>query len=575
MAYDAGMMRFVLAEAGELLCDGKVEKIYEPQSGEIVIRIKKDGTYSLLLSVLSSVPRICVTADKTENPANPPMFCMLLRKHLGGGRLTSVTQLGFERAARFGFDVYDEMGYAAKRYLIVEIMGKYSNIILLDGEERIISATRTVDLTENNHRLIMPGMKYELPPAQDKSDLTACTDAEIAKTVLSADGGMKASKFITSAFLGISAGNASELVFDACGDEDALVSDCREALAPVLVRMREVLLHLDGVPCLVRGGDGKPVDYSFIMQKRYGEGFTLEVCDSYSALVDSYFSDKAKAERLKKSGADVSHLLDTVIKRIERKNAAQTEELLAAEDGERYRLWGDLITANIYRLKRGMTEAQLEDYNTETYETVTVPLDSRLTPAANAQKYYKKYTKAKTAREVLTAQLEASARELEYLYTVYDALTRADGERELEEIRYELRTSGYVSRTKGQKDRRAPAPTVLRFTTSGGRELLCGKNNLANDHVTFRLADRDDWWFHVKNMPGSHVVMRCAADEEPDASEFTEAAALAAAYSKAADSDSVAVDYTRVRYVKKPPRSNPGYVTYSKNWTAYVTPKKL
>lgn len=570
MAFDAGMLRFILHEIECELKDGKIEKIHEPVSGEIVFQIKKDGVKRLLINAGSSAPRICITDEKTENPANPPMFCMLLRKHLSGGRLAAAVQEGFERVARFTFDVYDEMGYPTKRHIYAEIMGKYSNIILADDGGKILGATRLVDFSQSIKRQILPGMKYELPPPQEKVDPLTADKSDIRRIIEDADADRSAAKVITSSFLGVSAGNAAQIVYEACGDADATVMQAGDRLESALAGFGDILREYRGKPYLVRNAEGVPVDFSFISQRRYGRDFTEEICDSFGDAVTRFYRERAREERLRQSGSDIIKLLSNAEARIERKRAVQTEELIASEEAEKFRLWGDLITANIYRLKRGQETAAVEDYNTG--ETVEIPLDSRLPPAANAQKYYKKYTKAKTAGEMIRRLLEESADELVYLASVRDALSRADTERELAEIRQELRQSGYGSRMKSPKDKKNAAPTVLRFETSGGYEVLCGKNNIANEHITFRLAERDDWWFHVKNMPGSHVVMRCAPDDDPPEKDFTEAATIAAVYSKAADGASVPVDYTKVRYVKKPPASKPGFVTYSKNWSAFVTP---
>lgn len=570
MAFDAGMLRFILHEIECELKDGKVEKIHEPVSGETVFQIKKDGVKRLLINSGSTAPRICITDEKTENPANPPMFCMLLRKHLTGGRLTSVVQEGFERVARFTFDVYDEMGYPTKRHVYAEIMGKYSNIILTDNDDRILGATRTVDFSQSVKRQILPRMKYELPPLQDKSDLLDEDIHGIEELVNGEAQDRNAAKFITSRFLGISAGNAAQIVYEACGDADATVAEAGKGLPKALFAFGEILRNYSGKPCLVRNSDGVPVDFSFVSQRRYGNGYTEEECSSFGELVTKFYSERAREEKLRQNGSDIIRLLANAEARIERKRAVQTEELQAADDAEKYRLWGDLITANIYRLKKGCAVAALEDYNTG--ETIEIPLDTRLSPAANAQKYYKKYTKAKTAGTMIRKMLAESSDELVYLASVKDALTRAETEKELLEIRQELRQSGYGSRMKLIREKKNASPTVLRFETSGGYEVLCGKNNIANEYITFRLAQRDDWWFHVKNMPGSHVVMRCAPDDDPPERDFTEAASVAAVYSKAVAGASVPVDYTKVRYVKKPPASKPGFVTYSKNWSAVVTP---
>ena len=575
MALDAGMMRFLLHEINSTLADGKVEKIYEPIAGEVILQIKKDGVKRLLINAGVSAPRICITAERPENPANPPMFCMLLRKHLSGARLISAEPLGFERAAKLTFDVYDEMGFKSTRCIFAEIMGKYSNIILTDGDGKILGASRIVDFSQSVKRQILPGMKYELPPPQDKTDpLESDSSPALRELIFGADKDAPAAKYIMSHVRGISSGNAAQIVYNASGRADALIGDCRDALAGALEDFADTLRSYSGEPILIRNASGVPQDFSFIPQTRYGCDSTSEVCASFGELVDKFYSEKSRSERIRHGGSDILKLLSSAEARILRKRAAQTDELAEANDSTKYKLYGDLLTANIYRLHRGDTSVSLEKYTDGTNDEVNIDLDSRLTPAANAQRYYKKYAKGKTAARVLTKQLEASAAELEYLETVKDALSRAESEREIAEIREELRRAGYGSRTRGGKEKKNAAPTVLKFRTSGGYDIVCGKNNTANEYVTFKLGMRDDWWFHVKNMPGSHVVMHCPVGDEPSEKDFTEAAVIAAVYSKAADSTGVPVDYTRVRYVKKPPASKPGYVTYSKNWTAFVTPDK-
>ena len=307
--------------------------------------------------------------------------------------------------------------------------------------------------------------------------------------------------------------------------------------------------------------------------RQYGNAMQSVVKDSFSELIDAYFCERSRQDTLKQRASDILRLLSAAETRIQKKLAIQKQELEDCAEGETFRLWGDLITANIYRLSRGMTEANVENYYNEG-EQVTIPLESNLSPSQNAQKYYKKYNKSKSARLHLTEQIEAAEAELVYIQSVFESLTRAENERELSEIRDELYHSGYASKMKNYTARTQTAPTLLRFRTDGGRLVYCGKNNTANDYLTTKLAERSDWWFHVKNQPGSHVVMQCAGpDDEPSEADFTQAAMIAAHHSKASDGVMVPVDYTLVRHVKKPSGSRPGFVIYTTNWTAYVTPE--
>ena len=311
---------------------------------------------------------------------------------------------------------------------------------------------------------------------------------------------------------------------------------------------------------------------------QYGSAYTSRTFDSFGAMLDSFFEEKARDEKISQKASDITKLVSSALARSRRKLDIRRKELEDCNKGEKYRLWGDLITANIYRLRRGDSEAALEDY--ETGKTVTVPLDKRLTPAANAQVYYKKYAKTKSARAHLSEQIRLAEEESAYLSSVADAMTRVSTEKELSEIRAELSAAGFASGLKKNTSKSQVKPSYLTFRTSGGYTVYCGKNNIANDWLTFKKADRHDWWFHAKGVPGSHVIMECAGREEPSAEDFTQACMIAAAYSSLSEQKNAEIDYTEVRYVKKPPQAKPGYVIYHTNWSAAVpvdkeTVKKL
>ncbi len=573
MAFDAGMLACVLHEIDTNLSGGKIEKIYMPQKDMIVLLMKNGGgSHRLLINAGPSSPRMCITKEKTENPANPPMFCMMLRKHLGGAKLIRVTQLGFERAARLTFETYDELGFKTEKHLIAEIMGKYSNLILTNTEDKIIGLLKSVDFTTSEKRQLLPGMIYELPPKQEKVDPLTVTESEFNRMATDAGLDTVAHKFILSSFAGISSLVAREIAYRAGGEVDATLRDCALGLWREFSLFTDTIRDNKGVPTLIRTRDGVPKEYCFLPVSQYGDSLESLPMPDFSALIDSFFAERSRHDMLSQRAADILRIVSAAEARITRKISLQSAELSDCEDGEKYRLYGDLITANIYRLKKGDSHADLENYY-EDGETVRVALDISLTPAQNAQKYYKRYAKSKSAKEHLTVQIENSRQELLYIQTVQDALTRAETERELSEIRDELYHSGYASRMKNYTVKKQTAPTVLRFRTTDGRQVLCGKNNTANDYLTTKLAARSDWWFHVKNQAGSHVTLESAGvDDEPTERDFTEAAMIAAHYSKAAGGSMVPVDYTRVRYVKKPAGAKPGFVIYTTNWTAYVTP---
>ncbi|MBE6541409.1 MAG: fibronectin/fibrinogen-binding protein [Ruminococcaceae bacterium] len=576
MAFDAGMLRFVVAELNDKLTGGKVDKIYQPSRDEAVFVIRCGGEeHRLDISAGGNGSRMNLTGIKTENPATPPMFCMMLRKHFQGARFSGAEQLGFERATRLTFDTHDELGFATKKHVICELMGRFSNIIITNAEDKIIGVLKTIDFSTSEKRQVISGMKYELPPKQDKYDpLAPEVDERFFKSLAaSSEGDKSAEKFIMSNFAGISPLIAREIVYRAAERVDATLSESARDLTGKFFEMIERIRNIDGKPVVVKNSDGIPIEYAFCDIRQYGQSASVEEVSSFGKLIDVYFGERSREERLHKKAADIFKLLTNAENRIIKKINLQRDELADCDNGEKFKLWGDLITANIYRLNRGMSECTLQNYWSDECEDVTIPLDKRLSPSANAQVYYKKYNKSKAARIHLTEQIELAEAELQYVYTVLDALSRAEGERELGEIRAELYSSGYASKMNNYTEKKNNQPSIAKYITSDGYTVLCGRNNIANDHLTTKLASRADWWFHVKNQPGSHVVLECKdGEDEPLERAFTEAAEIAAYNSKAKGGVMIPVDYTKVAKVKKPAGAKPGFVTYTTNWTAYVTP---
>ncbi len=577
MAFDAGMLACMVHEIRTVAGGGRIEKITQPERDEIILHLRStEGGKRLLLNA-GSAPRIGFTDMARENPASPPMFCMLLRKHLTGARLSDIRQEGFERVVTLEFDTRDEMGFACTRRLVCEVMGKYSNIIFTDGEGKIISALKTVDFATSALRQVLPGMRYELPPAQDKENPVDVTKERFCAMLAEEIPDRPADKFIISHFSGISAAVAREMVMIgtrhpdtpiACATSDALW----HGFSAVMDRVRDN----DYAPTAVYGESGG-VEYAFCPLTHYTAPFENRAFASASAMLDAYYATRDRENRIRQRAADVLRLLTHAESRIKKKLDIQRGELKECERADDIKKCGDLITANLWQLTRGMTEVELVDYESwdeerGEYGTRIVTLDERLTPSANAQKYYKKYAKARNAKVELAKQIELGEAELAYIDTVFDSLTRAETAADLSEIRDELYRSGYASRMKGYTTpRKQPTPAVAKFRTSGGYLVLCGKNNVQNEYITHKLAERHDYWFHAKGVPGSHVVM-VTNGEEPDAKDFTEAASIAAHYSGAAGGVQVPVDYLLVRYVRKVPGSKPGFVVYHTNWTAYVTP---
>ena len=573
MAYDAGMLRCVTNEINTYgAC--KVEKIYQPMNDEIILLLHAGKeNLKLLINAGSNYPRIHFTDSHSENPAKAPMFCMLLRKHLSGGKLICARQLGYERVCELEIEAYDEMGYKSKKYLICEIMGKHSNFILTDNNKKIISALKVIDFSTSTQRQILPGMIYELPPKQDKLDTVSISYEDFNKAYENASPEMRCDKFITNTFLGMAISSARQIVYSCTGNIDSILANVdKKAFADAFFSVVEGIKSGLCKPYLIYDPSGELVEYSYIPLEFYGSEFKNEMCNSFACAIDTFYSKKSRGERIRQRSADIFRLLTNAQSRITRKIAIQTDELAECERADELKLMGDLITANIYLIERGQQRVRVVNYYDEECPRVEIELDTRLTPAQNAQKYYKKYAKAKKAKEELARQLTLARAELEYIETVFEALSKAETENDLVEIRDELYNSGYASRMKNYSSGKPQPPKPLKFKTTNGYTVLCGKNNKQNDYITTRLATKTDWWFHVKGLPGSHVLMQTDGEEPPEI-DFTEAAEISAFYSKA-EGNNIAVDYTMAKNVKKPAGSKPGYVIYHVNWTAYVTPNE-
>lgn len=577
MAYDAGMLRAVLAEINALTGNGaKVEKIYQPANDEVTLTLRMGREIRrLLINAGTSAPRVALSDASRENPASAPMFCMLLRKHLAGARLVSSEQLGYERCARFTFEGYDEMGYAAKKHLVAEVMGKYSNLMLLDGSDRIIAVLRPVDFTTSRVRQVLPGMTYELPPPQDKRPPLDESRESFLSLLAAYPTERTVEKFITSTYLGTATQVAREIAYLATGSDGALCADAEPArLWETFSAWFSALREGRVTPTLVLDEGGMPRDFAYAPMT-YRTDCVSRACPSFAVLLDSFFAERDRHERIRQRASDLVRLVSNATSRITRKLEVQTEELADCEKGELWRRSGELLLSSLYMIRRGDAVALVPDYHCDPPETVRIELDVRRSPAENAEHYFKLYRKAKNAREVLTEQIARSRDELAYLESVSSFLERAETEQDLIDLRDELYHAGYASRMKHYapaKVKRMSKP--IEGVTPGGYRILIGRNNLQNDHLTLRVAEKGDLWFHAKGVPGSHVLLLCGG-EEPSAEDYTYAASLAAGYSQAERGQQVAVDYTRVKNIRKPSGARPGYVIYKTNYSAYVAPMKL
>lgn len=580
MPLDAICLGAVTDELNEALAGCRVEKVYQPDRDEIVLQTRgQGGARRLLLSIAAGAPRVHFIDAARENPVAPPMFCMLLRKHVQGAKIAAIVQPAVERMLTIELDTTDEMGVACKKHLICELMGKHSNIILCGEDNRIIDALRRVDGDLSGKRQVLPGLFYRMPPAQEKHDPFSLSGAGLAAATLQADGEQTLDRYLLGQLLGFSPLLCRELSYRATGDAAKplalLTGEERQRLGQVFDDLIAFIREKRWKPFLLtRAEDGGVFDFTFLPVTQYESMMNVSQADSFSALLAAFFEKKGRVERMARRSADLHKTVVNARDRLARKLAAQQKELDETQNREQYKRMGDLITANLYQLEKGMSKARVVDYYAEDCPEVEIRLDVRLTPQQNAQRYFKQYNKAKTAEEMLTQQIERGRADLEYLESVLVSLGEAESERDLSQLREELTQAGVLSnkQTRNKKLRTKPVQAKpFHYRTSDGFDVFAGKNNLQNDLLTLKTAFKSDLWFHTQKIHGSHVIL-VADGREPTEQAMTEAAMIAAYHSKARTSSLVPVDYTPVRQVKKPAGAKPGMVIYHVYQTAYVTP---
>ena len=570
MAIDAVCLTAIVAELRPRLTGLRVDKIQQPARDQVVLLFRGKR---LLLNAGAGAPRLQLTEVLRDNPAEPPMFCMLLRKHLSGARVAGLTQPPLERLVKIEFDASDELGRAGKRTLVLEAMGRRSNLILLDEEDRIIDSLRRVDADMSAARQVLPGLFYQPPASTGRLPFLEETEAGFAARFADAPAEKTLDGFLLDAYFGLSPLMARELAFRAAGDTDTRVFQMEgpaplwRALEDFQNRIREERFT---PVCLLR--DGKPLDFACVPVGQYGGAAECVVHDSFSQLLDAFYAAREKQERARQRGADLLRAAATARDRLRRKLALQEKEYAATQDRDKLRVQGDLITANLYRMERGQSRLECENYY-EDNAPVAVPLDPLLTPQQNAAKYYKRYAKAKTAEKYLREQMALARRDLHYLESVLAEIERAETEADFLDIRSELREAGFLKKQgKGKKDKSRPA-APWEFRTASGLRVQVGRNNRQNDKLTLKDADRRDLWLHTQRIHGSHVILRCAG-QAPSEEDVVQAALLAAWFSQARESGNVPVDVTEVRNVKKPAGGRPGMVVYTTYRTVNVTPEE-
>ncbi len=573
MPLDAICLTAVAEEIRGAICGGRVDKIHQPGRDEIVMAVRgAEGNCKLLLSANPSHPRAQLTAISRENPDKPPMFCMLLRKHLTGARILRVEQPPLERVLIFVLECTDELGDRVERKLVLEAMGRRANLILLDGEGRITDSLRRVDSDLSEKRQILPGMFYRLPPQQAKLDPFVLSAQELVQAVADAPEEAKVERWLLDTFGGLSPLICRELAFAAGGSTDVRMHEVTpEGVANVVETLRKRAKGNDFTP-IVLYKENRPWDFSFMPIGQYGELVTLRQEESFCALLDEFYATRETQERVRQQGQDMIRTVTNARDRTARKLGLQQQELEAAADRELMRQKGDIITSNLHTMSRGMARLTAPNFYDPEGGMIDIQLDPLLTPQQNAAKYYKDYNKAKTAEQVLTVQIEKGRRELDYLNSVLESVALAQGERDLQEIRQELVDTGYLrraSKAKGREKRVAGKP--MEFRSSTGMRISVGKNNTQNDLLTTKMASKGDIWLHTQKIHGSHVIL-WTEGRDPDLQSLNEAACLAAWFSQGREGDKVPVDYTPVKFVKKPAGARPGMVVYTTYETAMVTP---
>ena len=559
MAFDGIMMTMVKKELKRDLLGAKVNQIYQPARDELVFSFRTHEGVKKLLIRLSDSPRVHISACSIENPPVPPMMCMLLRKRLGGSRLIDVVQPKNERVLSLYFDALNEIGDREQLRLYIEIMGRYSNAILTDGEDNVIDSIKRIDFSESQERVLLPKMPYELPPMQDKLCIEEADVPAICRRIIELGGDDRA---ILNTIQGISPMIAREIAYRAD----------KEGLDAVIEALKNEVENGMGQPTLVDKTDGSPMDFCFMDIRQYDGALSVRHFDSYSELLDTFFSDRDRLARMRAKSADLNKLLNNTIDRLSRKINLQKADLKKCADREELRIKGDLLQANLYRIEKGSSVVTVDNYYAEDNAPITIRLNPAATPAMNAQRYYKEYNKAKTRETMLTGQIKKASEELQYIESVQDILSRCETEAELSAIRSELREQGYLRPVKGAAKRKDKPLPPIEYQSSDGFRILVGRNNVQNDALTLRTAKKTDIWLHTKNIHGTHVIILTEGKPVTETAIY-EAAQIAAAHSKAKDSSQVPVDYTAVKNVSKPSGAKPGKVIYVNYKTVYVTPK--
>jgi predicted ribosome quality control (RQC) complex YloA/Tae2 family protein len=569
MSLDGVFLYSIINELKSSIIDGKVDKVNQPEKDEIVLSIRQGrSTYKLLISSSSNYPRIHLTQSNKVNPLKAPMFCMVLRKYLNAAKIINIKQIDLDRVLVINFESTDELGFNSVYSLIVEIMGRHSNITLVrDRDGIIMDSIKHITPDLNTYRSVFPGIKYIYPPASNKLNPFNFNYEDAYNNTVNNQIGLNES-LLSNVFTGISKVLSKEVVCKVSPNESSLSLESLDEIINLFKAKISDVEH-NKFEYFLYKKDLSPIDF-YCLALDNMQGYDKLPYTSPSNLLEDFYYTKDKIDRLKVQSSDLQKIITNNINRCIKKDRILTNTLIECEDKEKYRLYGELLTANIYLLEKGVNEVHLENYYSENLDKVKITLDENKTPSQNIQYYYKKYNKLKKSEESAHEQIIQNDEELKYLYSVLTNIQNVDNYKEIDEIKKELIQTGYIKFKKSSKASKSKPMNPLHYISSDGIHIYVGKNNIQNDYLTLKFANKNDTWLHTKNIPGSHVIIKAFGNIPTKTLE--EAANLAAYYSKSQNSSNVPVDYTEVRNVKKPNASKPGMVIYSTNQTVYVTP---
>lgn len=575
MALDGIVISNIVYEIKSLMLGGRIDKIYQPEADEIIMSVRGGGSnYRILFTSHSNHPRLHITNEQKKNPATPPVFCMLLRKHLSGGKLIDIIQPHFERIIEFHIESLNEMGDLCSKKLIIEIMGRHSNIILTDNQDRILDSIIHVSKDKSSVREVLPGRTYVRPPSQNKMNPLSLQNDAFGKNLIG-NNGTKLQQSIYKSFSGISPVVASEICHRANLNGslylEELTDENKSSISDIMNSLFTLVKNNSFIPqIIINPNTNEPIEFSSINMTQFID-YEKQEFNSISEVVELYYRKKDNISRIKQKSSDIHKIIQNNLERCYKKKDLQLQKLKDVSDREHLRIYGELITANIYAVSKGMNSFNTINFYDEKQPQITIPLDPVLTPSGNAQKYFKQYNKAKRANIALIEQIKQTEEEIQYLESLLTATESSTDETDINDIRFELREQGYIKMRNQKKSKPQQKSKPLHYISRDGFDIYVGKNNRQNDELTLRFASPSDLWFHTKDIPGSHVIIKTQNNTIPKTT-IIDAANLAAFYSKAKTSSNVPVDYTQKRFVKKPNGARPGMVIYDNQTTVYITP---